>query len=245
VKLTLEELVLGVEKKIKVKRKVQASEARFSTCGTCGGSGQVMRVTNTVLGRMQTASTCSACGGTGQSLVNRPPGSDANGLIAREDLVSVNIPAGVEDGMQLKMSGKGNDAPGNGISGDLIILIQVESHKSLSREGDNLHMDLYVSLPEAILGASKEIDTVQGPVRIRLEAGIQSGKILRLKGKRIPSLNGYGKGDLLVHVNVWTPQHLSKEQKQFFESMIDDEHFVPEPKKGDKSFFDRVKDMFS
>ena len=245
VKLTLEELVLGVEKKIKVKRKVQASEARFSTCGTCGGSGQVMRVTNTVLGRMQTASTCSACGGSGQSLVNRPPGSDVNGLIAKEELVSVNIPAGVEDGMQLKMSGKGNDAPGNGISGDLIILIQVESHKSLSREGDNLHMDLYVSLPEAILGASKEIDTVQGPVRIRLEAGIQSGKILRLKGKGIPSLNGYGKGDLLVHVNVWTPQHLSKEQKQFFESMSDDEHFVPEPKKGDKSFFDRVKDMFS
>ena len=245
VKLTLEELVLGVEKKIKVKRKVQAPEARFSTCGTCGGSGQVMRVTNTVLGRMQTASTCSACGGSGQSLVNRPPGADANGLIAKEELVSVNIPAGVEDGMQLKMSGKGNDAPGNGISGDLIILIQVESHKSLSREGDNLHMDLYVSLPEAILGASKEIDTVQGPVRIRLEAGIQSGKILRLKGKGIPSLNGYGKGDLLVHVNVWTPQHLSKEQKQFFESMRDDEHFVPEPKKGDKSFFDRVKDMFS
>ncbi len=245
VKLTLEELVLGVEKKIKVKRKVQAPEARFSTCGTCGGSGQVMRVTNTVLGRMQTASTCSACGGSGQSLVNRPPGSDANGLIAKEELVSVNIPAGVEDGMQLKMSGKGNDAPGNGISGDLIILIQVESHKSLSREGDNLHMDLYVSLPEAILGASKEIDTVQGPVRIRLEAGIQSGKILRLKGKGIPSLNGYGKGDLLVHVNVWTPQHLSKEQKQFFESARNDEHFVPEPKKGDKSFFDRVKDMFS
>ena len=245
VKLTLEELVLGVEKKIKVKRKVQTPEARFSTCGTCGGSGQVMRVTNTVLGRMQTASTCSACGGSGQSLVNRPPGSDANGLIAKEELVSVNIPAGVEDGMQLKISGKGNDAPGNGISGDLIILIQVESHKLLSREGDNLHMDLYVSLPEAILGASKEIDTVQGPVRIRLEAGIQSGKILRLKGKGIPSLNGYGKGDLLVHVNVWTPQHLSKEQKQFFESMRDDEHFVPEPKKGDKSFFDRVKDMFS
>ena len=245
VKLTLEELVLGVEKKIKVKRKVQAPDARFSTCGTCGGSGQVMRVTNTVLGRMQTASKCSTCGGSGQSLVNRPTGSDANGFIAKEELVSVNIPAGVEDGMQLKMSEKGNAAPGNGISGDLIILIQVQPHKSLSREGDNLHMNLYVSLPEAILGVSKEIDTVQGPVRIRLEAGIQSGKILRLKGKGIPTLNGYGKGDLLVHVNVWTPQHLSKEQKEFFESMRDDEHFVPEPKKGDKSFFDRVKDMFS
>ena len=124
-------------------------------------------------------------------------------------------------------------------------MVQVQNHHSLSREGDNLHMDLYVSLPEAILGASKEIETVGGPVRIRLEAGIQSGKILRLKGKGIPSLNGYATGDLLVHVNVWTPQHLSKEQKQFFESMRTDEHFVQDPKKGEKSFFDRVKDMFS
>ena len=216
VKLSLEEVVLGVEKKIKVKRKVRAPESRFSTCPTCNGSGQVMRVTNTVLGRMQTASTCSACGGSGQVLVNRPSGSDANGLISKEEMVAVNIPPGVEDGMQLKMSGKGNDAPGNGISGDLIVLIQVQNHQSLSREGDNLHMDLYVSLPDAILGVSKEIETVGGSVRIRLEAGIQSGKILRLKGKGIPSLNGYGTGDLLVHVNVWTPQNLSKEQKQFF-----------------------------
>ena len=245
VKLSLEEVVLGAEKKIKVKRKVLAPEARFSTCPTCNGTGQVMRVTNTVLGRMQTASTCSACGGSGQSLVNRPSGSDTNGLITKEEMVTVNIPPGVEDGMQLKMSGKGNDAPGNGISGDLIVLIQVQVNQSLSREGDNLHMDLYVSLPEAILGASKEIETVGGSVRIRLEAGIQSGKILRLKGKGIPSLNGYGTGDLLVHVNVWTPQHLSKEQKQFFESMLADEHFLPDPKKGEKSFFDKVKDMFS
>jgi molecular chaperone DnaJ len=245
VRLSLEEVVLGVEKKIKVKRKVQAPEARFSTCSTCNGTGQVMRVTNTVLGRMQTASTCSACGGSGQTLVNRPSGSDANGLVSNEEMVAVNIPPGVEDGMQLKMSGKGNDAPGNGISGDLIVLVQVQDHHSLSREGDNLHMDLYVSLPEAILGASKEIETVGGPVRIRLEAGIQSGKILRLKGKGIPSINGYGTGDLLVHVNVWTPQSLSKEQKHFFESMRTDEHFVPDPKKGEKSFFDKVKDMFS
>ena len=245
VKLSLEEVVLGVEKKIKVKRKVQAPEARFSTCPTCNGTGQVMRVTNTVLGRMQTASTCSACGGSGQVLVNRPSGSDANGLISKEEMVAVNIPPGVEDGMQLKMSGKGNDAPGNGISGDLIVLVQIQNHQSLSREGDNLHMDLFVSLPEAILGASKEIETVAGSVRIRLEAGIQSGKILRLKGKGIPSLNGYGTGDLLVHINVWTPQSLSKEQKQFFESMRTDEHFVPDPKKGEKSFFDKVKDMFS
>lgn len=245
VKLTLEELVLGVEKKIKIKRKVQAPDARFSTCGTCNGSGQTMRITNTVLGRMQTATTCPTCGGSGQSLVNRPAGSDANGLISKEETVEVTIPAGVEDGMQLKLSGKGNEAPGNGISGDMIILIQVLEHKTLKREGDNLHMDLYISLPEAVLGISKEIQVIKGSVRIRLDAGIQSGKILRLKGKGIPSLNGYGTGDLLVHVNVWTPQHLSKEQKQFFDAMMTDENFTPDPKKGEKSFFDKVKDMFS
>ena len=245
VKLSLEEVVWELKRKLKLNEKSKHQKLDFQHVPTCNGTGQVMRVTNTVLGRMQTASTCSACSGSGQTLVNRPSGSDANGLISKEEMVAVNIPAGVEDGMQLKMSGKGNDAPGNGISGDLIVLVQVQNHQSLSREGDNLHMDLYVSLPEAILGASKEIETVGGSVRIRLEAGIQSGKILRLKGKGIPSLNGYGTGDLLVHVNVWTPQHLSKEQKQFFESMRTDEHFVPDPKKGEKSFFDKVKDMFS
>jgi molecular chaperone DnaJ len=194
---------------------------------------------------MQTATTCPTCGGSGQSLVNRPAGSDANGLISKEETVEVTIPAGVEDGMQLKLSGKGNEAPGNGISGDMIILIQVLEHKTLKREGDNLHMDLYISLSEAVLGISKEIQVIKGSVRIRLDAGIQSGKILRLKGKGIPSLNGYGTGDLLVHVNVWTPQHLSKEQKQFFDAMMTDENFIPDPKKGEKSFFDKVKDMFS
>ena len=159
--------------------------------------------------------------------------------------VSIKIPAGVVDGMQLKVTGKGNEAPGNGIAGDLLVAIEEKEHPNLQREGDNLHYDLYISFSEAALGASKEIDTVTGKVRIKIDEGTQSGKILRLRGKGIPSINNYGKGDLLVHVNVWTPKTLNKEQKEFFERMQNDENFIPNPEGGDKSFFEKVKDMFS
>ena len=243
--LTLEEIANGVEKKLKVKRKVQAEGTTYKTCATCNGQGQVMRVTNTILGRMQTASTCPTCGGAGQSIDKKPSDADAQGMISKEETVSVKIPPGVVDGMQLKVSGKGNDAPGNGIAGDLLVAIQEEDHPTLKREGDNLHYDMYISLPDAVLGTSKEIDTVTGKVRIKIESGVQSGKILRLRGKGIPSVNGYGKGDLLVHVNVWTPKSLNKEQKDFFENMKNDEHFAPKPDSDDKSFFEKVKDMFS
>jgi molecular chaperone DnaJ len=245
VKLTLEEIANGVEKKIKVRRKVQAEGVTYKTCGTCGGRGQVTKITNTILGRMQTAATCSACGGSGQILDKKPNDADANGLKVSEETVSINIPAGVEDGMQLKVPNKGNDAPGNGVPGDLLVAIETEEHDTLKREGDNLHYDLYISISEAVLGTSKEIDAVGGKVRIKLEAGIQSGKILRLRGKGITSLNGYGSGDLLVHVNVWTPKELNKEQKDFFERMQNNENFEPRPEKSDKSFFEKVKDMFS
>jgi len=149
------------------------------------------------------------------------------------------------DDMQLKVSGKGNEAPGNGISGDLLVVINEVPHKKLQREGDNLHYELYVSIPDAILGTDKEIETVSGKVRIKIEAGMQSGKILRLRGKGVSSINGYGSGDLLVHVNVWTPKTLDKKQKDFFESMRKNDHFEPKPENSEKSFFDRVKDMFS
>ena len=245
VQLTLEEIANGVEKKIKLKRKKQAAGVSYKTCATCNGAGQVTRIQNTILGRMQTSAPCPTCGGAGQSIDKRPSGADAQGLIVEEETVSVKIPAGVVDGMQLKVQGKGNDAPGNGISGDLLVAIQELDHEFLQREGDNLHYDLYVSISEAVLGASKEIDTVTGKVRIKIEEGVQSGKILRLRGKGIPSINGYGKGDLLVHVNVWTPKTLTREQKQFFEKMREDENFTPNPEKEDKSFFEKVKDMFS
>ena len=245
VALTLEEIANGVEKKIKVKRKVQAPGTTYKTCATCNGAGQVTRVTNTILGRMQTASACPTCGGAGQSIDKKPSDADAQGLKVKEETVSVKIPAGVVETMQLKVTGKGNEAPGNGISGDLLVVIEELEHATLKREGDNLHYDLYVSLPDAVLGTSKEIDTVTGKVRIKVETGVQSGKILRLRGKGIPNINGYASGDLLVHVNVWTPKTLNKEQKDFFERMRDDEHFEPKPESSDKSFFEKVKDMFS
>ena len=245
VQLELSEVVLGVEKKIKVKRKIKADGVTYKNCSSCNGSGQVTRITNTILGRMQSSSTCPSCGGSGQVVSNRPSNADSNGLILKEETVLVKIPAGVEDGMQLKVSGKGNDSAGNGIAGDLIVLISEKEHDTLKREGNNLHFDLYISISEAVLGVSKEIETVTGSVRIKLESGIQSGKILRLRGKGLSSINSYGNGDLLVHVNVWTPKTLNKEQRLFFEQMKENENFVPSPDTGEKSFFEKVKDMFS
>ena len=245
VKLTLEEILNGVEKKVKVRKKVQAKDVRYSNCNECGGSGQTVRISNTILGRMQTAVTCPSCQGSGQSIVHRPKGSDANGMITEEETVSIKIPAGVEDGMQLKVSGKGNAAAGNGVSGDLIVLIEEHPHEMFIREGNHLHHDLYISFSEAALGVAKEVNLLDGKVRIKLESGIQAGKTLRLRGKGLPDLNGYGKGDLLVHVNVWTPKTLNREQKQFFQRMADDENFIPKPEKSDKSFFEKVKDMFA
>ncbi|MGV9003933.1 molecular chaperone DnaJ [Flavobacterium sp.] len=245
VKLTLEEVANGVEKKVKVKRKIQAPGVKYKTCATCNGQGQVLKVTNTILGRMQSATTCHVCGGSGQTIESKPANADAHGMLLEDETVSIKIPAGVVDGMQLKVSNKGNDAPGNGIPGDLIVAIEELEHEFLKREGENLHYDLYISFSEAVLGVSKEIEAVNGKVRIKLDEGIQSGKILRLKGKGIPSINNYGSGDLLVHVNVWTPKELNKEQRQFFEKALTDENFIPNPEKSDKSFFEKVKDMFS
>ena len=245
VKLKLEEVAQGVEKTVKVRRKKQAEGVTYKTCATCNGQGQVTKIANTILGRMQTAATCSSCSGSGQIIDSKPNDADAQGMLIQEDTVSIQIPAGVEDGMQLKVGGKGNDAPGNGVPGDLIVAIETLEHETLKREGDNLHYDLYISLSDAVLGTSKDIDTVSGKARIKLEPGLQSGKILRLRGKGIKSINGYGAGDLLVHVNVWTPKELNKEQKAFFEKMQGDENFEPKPEKSDKSFFEKVKDMFA
>ncbi|HET7360801.1 MAG TPA: molecular chaperone DnaJ [Salinimicrobium sp.] len=245
VSFTLEEIANGVEKKIKVKRKVQAPGTTYKTCSTCKGTGQITRITNTILGRMQTATPCNVCGGSGQMIDKKPADADAQGLKLKEETVSIKVPAGVVDGMTLKVSGKGNEAPGNGISGDLLVAIEEKEHPYLQREGDNLHYDLYITISDAALGSSKEVETVSGKVRIKIEEGVQSGKILRLRGKGIPNINGYGKGDLLVHLNVWTPKNLNAEQRDFFERMADDENFQPQPEKSDKSFFEKVKDMFT
>ncbi len=244
VKLELQDILNGVEKKVKVKRMVKAKGVTYKTCTTCNGQGQVLRVTNTILGRMQTATTCSTCQGAGKVVDNRPKNADANGMVQQEETVSINIPAGVTDGVQLKVAGKGNEAPGDGVPGDILVVVQEIPHEKLKREGNNLHYDMYISFSEAALGTTKEIDTLTGVVRLKIEEGTQSGKILRLKGKGVESLERYGKGDLLVHVNVWTPQKLSRNQREFFEKMIEDENFVPNPSEKEKSFFDKVKDMF-
>ena len=194
---------------------------------------------------MQTSSTCNHCNGIGKIVDNKPTDSDANGQIRKNETVEINIPAGVEDGMQLKVSGKGNAAPFDGVNGDLIVVISIEEHPYLKREGNNLHYDHYISFSEAALGSSVEIPTISGKVKIQLQNGIQSGKILRLKSKGLPSINSYGKGDLLIHINVWTPQTLSKEEKNFFESTKESDNFQPNPSIKDKSFFDRVKEMFN
>ena len=243
VKLTLEEILEGVEKKVKVRKKVQAEGVTYQTCQKCNGKGQILKITNTILGRMQTTAVCDACGGSGKIIANRPKGSDANGLILKEETVSIKIPSGVEEGMQLKVQGKGNASPG-GANGDLIVLIEELGHENFVREGNNLHNDLYISISEAVLGISKELNLLKGKVRIKLEPGIQSGKTLRLRNKGLPDINGYGSGDLLVHINVWTPKTLNREQKNFFKKMLSDDNFVPSPERTDKSFFEKVKDMF-
>ena len=246
VKLSLDEIINGVEKKIKVKRKTLSPDSKFSTCSSCNGSGQVSRITNTILGRMQSTSICPTCNGSGQSILSRAPGTDSNGMLNSEETVSIKIPAGVEEGMQLKVSGKGNDSNNpSGISGDLLVLIEESQDDLFTRDGKHLHYDLYISISEAALGISKDIHLIDGKVRIKLESGIQSGKTLRLKNKGIPDLNGYSKGDLLVHVNIWTPKTLNKKQKDFFKEMLDDDNFKPNPKTSDKSFFEKVRDMFA
>ena len=243
--LTLEEIVNGVEKKIKVNKLVQAEGVEYKTCSTCKGSGQVTKIVNSFLGQMQTASACPTCSGSGQQIGKKPAGSDQNGMTRKEVVIPIEIPAGVEDGMQLNVRGKGNDAPGNGVAGDLLVVISEVEHESLKREGQNLHYDLYLNFADATLGTSAEIPVVGGSVKFKITAGTQSGKTLRLKGKGIPSLNSYGKGDILVHVNVWTPQDLNKEEKKALEILQKSENFAPNPGKKDKGFFDRVKDVFS
>ena len=245
INLTLKDVVEGVDKKIKVRKLVVADGVTYITCGTCNGSGQVTRISNTILGQMQTSSPCPNCSGNGKSIDKKPSGADQNGMIQKEETVEISIPAGVEDGMQLKVSGKGNAAPSGGINGDLLVVISVENHPDLVRDSsNNLHFDKYISFAEAVLGTTTEIPTVDRKVKINLEAGTQSGKTLRLKGKGVPSVEGYRTGDLLVHINVWTPQDLSKEEKQFFEKCNKSNNFTPKPTNKDKSFFDKVKEMF-
>ncbi len=254
VKLTLEEILNGVEKKIKVNKYVACKQCNgsgakggssYKTCTTCNGSGRVTRVTNTFLGQMQTTSTCPSCSGEGQTITEKCTACYGNGIVKDSEVISVNIPAGVGEGMQMSMSGKGNAAARGGIPGDLIVLIEEVKHEKLIRDGNNLLYDHYISFPEAALGTTIEVPTLEGKARIKIEPGTQPSKVLRLKGKGLPSVNAYGRGDMLVNINVWTPQNVSKEEKQMLEKLSQSENFKPKPQKSDRSFFERMREYFN
>src|SRR5688572_10151369 len=243
-KLTLEEIANGVEKKIKVNRLTQAEGVTFKTCNNCQGTGQTRKVVNTMLGQMVSTSTCPACNGAGQTIDKRPSGVDSSGLVSREEVLSIKIPAGVSDGMQLSMSGKGNDAPGGGIPGDLLILIEEQEDQNLKRDGNTIIYDLHISFIDAALGTSVEVPSIGGKVKIKIDPGTQSGKILRLRGKGLKDINGYETGDQLVYVNVWTPKKLTPEEKAKLESLRNSSNFEPHPDASDKGFFERMKEFF-
>jgi molecular chaperone DnaJ len=253
VKLTLEEIANGTEKKIKVNKQITCKScdgsgakdrSSVSTCKTCGGSGAVRRVTNTILGQMQTTSTCPTCNGSGSQITAKCGSCHGEGIVRGEETITINIPAGVSDGMQLSMSGKGNAAPSGGIPGDLIILIEEIPHETLKREGNNVVYDLHVSIIDAALGYSAEVPTIDGKAKIKIEPGTQSGKLLRLKGKGIPEINSYHRGDEIIHVNIWTPKALSADERSILERLRESPNFKPQPGKNDKSFFEKMKEYF-
>ncbi|MCL7986590.1 molecular chaperone DnaJ [Sphingobacterium sp. lm-10] len=253
IKLTLEEVAQGVEKKIKVNKQVACQtcdgtgakdKSSYHTCSTCNGSGSVRRVTNTILGQMQTTSTCPTCNGEGIEITAKCTTCKGEGLTRSDENITINIPAGVSEGMQLSMSGKGNAAPRGGIPGDLIILVEETPHESLKRDGINVIYDLYINFADAALGTSVEIPTIDGKAKIKIEPGTQGGKILRLKGKGLPEVNSYHKGDQLVYVNVWTPKAVSKEERDVLEKLKESSNFKPQPGKNEKSFFERIKEYF-
>jgi len=256
VKLTLQEIATGVTKQIKVSKQVACKscggngakdKSSFNSCGTCGGAGQVRKVTQTFLGQMQTTSTCPTCNGEGNVVTNKCTSCKGSGRTEGEEIISVQIPAGVSEGMQLSMSGKGNAPERGGIPGDLIILIEEVSDPYLKRDGNNIVYDLFLNFADAALGTQVEIPTVSGMVKLKIEPGTQAGKILRLRGKGLPEVNQpkHYAGDQLIHVNVWTPKKLSTEEKAILEKLRTSENFEPKPEASERNFFDRMRDFFN
>lgn len=252
-KLTLDEIANGCEKKIKVKRHVSCETCNGSgakdssslqTCTTCQGSGQVKQVVQTMLGQMVSASTCPTCHGEGKIVKDKCTSCKGSGTVEKEETLSIKIPAGVMDGMQLSMSGKGNMPPRGGVAGDLLILIEEIEHEELKRDGHNVLYELHLSFIDAIFGTSVEVPTISGKAKIKIDAGTQSGKILRLKGKGLKDINGYGTGDQLIYINLWTPQVLNKEERELLTKLKDSENFIPKPNKTEKGFFQRMREYF-
>lgn len=252
VTLSLADIAKGVEKKLKVKKYVACKEcggtgakdsSSIKTCTSCNGTGVVTRIVNSVFGRMQSTQACPQCGGEGKTITAKCPHCSGEGIVMAEEVITVKIPAGVEAGMQLSVSGKGNAARHGGINGDLLVLIEETPDKELVRDGQNLIYHLYMSIPDAVLGANVEVPTVDGKVRVTIDPGTQPGKVLRLKGKGLPEVNGYSKGDLLVRVDIFVPKTLTKEEKKLFEQLRQSESV--KPSQSDKEgFFARMKSMF-
>ena len=254
IKLNYEEIAKGAKKTIKVKKYVLCNTCSgngakdknsVQNCSTCGGSGQVRRVQNTFLGQMQTVTTCPTCSGEGSTVTHKCTACKGDGRVYGEETVTIDIPAGVQEGMQLSLSGKGNAGERGGSAGDLIVLIEEESHPQLHRDGLNVAFDLHISIPDAVFGTHIEVPTIDGRAKIKIPPGTQSGKIFRLKGKGFPNVNSYEKGDQLIQINVWTPQNVSTEEKEILEKLKDSENFQPRPDKNDKSFFYKVRVIFS
>jgi molecular chaperone DnaJ len=254
IKMNYEEVIKGAHKTIKVKKHVKCTSCSGSgardnssiqNCGTCDGSGQVRRVQNTFLGQMQTVTTCPTCNGDGTQIANKCTSCKGEGRVYGEDTISLDIPSGVQEGMQLSVSGKGNVGERNGPPGDLLVVIEEEKHPDLIREGNNVLYELHLSFPEAVMGLEVEVPTVTGKAKIKIPAGTQAGKILRLKGKGFPNVNSYDKGDQLININVWTPQHLSNEEKAMMEKLSQSPNFRPDVNKSDKSFFDKIREALS
>ena len=254
VKLTLEEIAKGVEKEISIERSVPCKDcggkgaknsSDIKTCSACNGTGQVQRVVNTFLGQTVTYSTCQQCGGEGKVISNPCRSCGGTGLVRKRETIKVKIPAGVEAGMQMTITGEGHAAKNNGVNGDLLVVIEEQEHPNLKREGNNLYCTKIVSLPDAILGAEVEVPGIDGNYKIKVEPGTQSGTVVRLRGRGLPTVNGYGgTGDLYVKIAVWIPKKLDKDDKAVIESLRNKESFKPNPSKEDKSFFDKIKDLF-
>lgn len=253
VKLTLEEIVKGTTKKLKIKKDVKCDQCggsgakdsnSYATCSTCGGSGHVTQVVNTFFGRTQTTTTCPNCGGSGKVITNPCSKCHGNGTVKGEEVVEINIPAGVGEGMQLSVSGKGNAAKHGGISGDLLVVIEEEPHPELKREGNDLIYNLSLNVADAILGASVEVPTVEGKARIKVEPGTVAGRVLRLRGKGIPDVNGYGTGDLLVVVDIHIPAHVSPAEKEALEKFRNSDNFKPSATTKTKNIFERMRNYF-
>ena len=254
VKLTLEEIAKGVEKEISIEKSVACPDcggrgaknsSDIKTCPACNGTGQVQRVVNTFLGQTVTYSTCQQCGGEGKIISNPCRSCNGSGLVRQRETIKVKIPAGVEAGMQLTIQGEGHAAKNNGINGDLLVVIEEQDHKDLKREGNNLFYTKVISVTDAILGAEVEVPCLDGPYKIKVEPGTQSGTVVRLRNKGLPTVNGYGGvGDLYVKFAVWIPKKLNKDEKEIVESLRSKESFKPNPTKEDKSFFDKLKDLF-